>query len=123
MSDDDPVPSPRAGRHADGYCGALRAAAVGATVTVCGWVAHRREHGEHLAFLDVRDHTGVLQCVVDGAHSLRSEYVVAVTGLVRLRPEGTENDQMPTGEVELGDCEVEVLNQSRAAAVLPRRTR
>jgi aspartyl-tRNA synthetase len=55
------------------YCGSLRTADIGRTVTVCGWVGRRREHGEHLAFLDVRDHSGVLQCVVDGAHSLRSE--------------------------------------------------
>jgi len=60
--------------------------------------------------LDVRDHSGLIQCVVDGAHSLRSEYVVRVTGMVRLRPDGTENPQMATGEVELGDCEVEVLS-------------
>jgi aspartyl-tRNA synthetase len=94
------------------YCGTLRSDDIGRTVTVCGWVGRRREHGEHLAFLDVRDHTGVLQCVVDGAHSLRSEYVVAVTGLVRRRPTGMENDQLATGEVELGDCEVIVLAEA-----------
>ena len=49
------------------YCGALRAADTGRTVSVCGWVARRREHGEHLAFVDLRDHTGIIQCVVDGA--------------------------------------------------------
>ncbi|HVT77260.1 MAG TPA: OB-fold nucleic acid binding domain-containing protein, partial [Acidimicrobiales bacterium] len=70
------------------YCGALRSSDIGRTVTVCGWVARRREHGEHLAFVDVRDYTGVVQCVVDGAHDLRNEYVVAVTGVVRARPEG-----------------------------------
>ncbi|HVV37995.1 MAG TPA: aspartate--tRNA ligase [Acidimicrobiales bacterium] len=92
------------------YCGALRSSDIGRTVTVCGWVARRREHGEHLAFVDVRDYTGVVQCVVDGAHDLRNEYVVAVTGVVRARPEGTVNDNLPTGEVEIGDCSVEVLN-------------
>jgi len=92
------------------YCGSLGALDVGATVTVCGWVAKRREHGEHLAFLDVRDHTGVVQCVVDGAHALRAEYVVRVTGAVRMRPEGTVNAGLATGEVELGDCAVETLN-------------
>ena len=92
------------------YSGALRSSDIGRTVTVCGWVARRREHGEHLAFVDVRDHTGVIQCVVDGAHDLRNEYVVAVTGTVRARPEGTVNDNLPTGEVEVGDCSVEVLN-------------
>ncbi len=92
------------------YCGELRADDVGREVAVCGWVARRREHGEHLAFVDVRDRTGIVQCVVDGAHDLRSEYVVRVTGAVRLRPEGTVNPNLPTGEVELGPCQVEVLN-------------
>ena len=79
-------------------------------MTVCGWVAKRREHGEHLAFLDVRDHTGIVQCVVPGTVDVRSEYVVAVEGTVRLRPEGTGNPELPTGEVELGDCTVTLLN-------------
>jgi aspartyl-tRNA synthetase len=85
---------------------------VGERVSVCGWVARRREHGEHLAFLDVRDHTGVVQCVVDGAHALRAEFVVRVTGTVRRRPEGTVNVALSTGEVEIGDCEVETLNSA-----------
>src|SRR5436190_6259355 len=92
------------------YCGDLGPQDVGRSVTVCGWVARRREHGEHLAFVDVRDHTGVIQCVVDGAQDLRNEYVVAITGVVRARPAGTVNDNLPTGEVEIGDCNVDVLN-------------
>jgi aspartyl-tRNA synthetase len=92
------------------YCGGLRATDIGREVAVCGWVARRREHGEHLAFIDLRDRTGLVQCVVDGAHDLRSEYVVRVTGTVRRRPEGTENSSLPTGEVEIGECEVEILN-------------
>ncbi|WP_442968018.1 aspartate--tRNA ligase [Rhabdothermincola sp.] len=92
------------------YCGQLGPADVGRAVAVCGWVARRREHGEHLAFVDLRDHTGVVQCVVDGAHDLRSEYVVRVTGLVRSRPEGTENPNLATGAIEIGDCRVEVLS-------------
>ncbi|HVM07052.1 MAG TPA: aspartate--tRNA ligase [Acidimicrobiales bacterium] len=92
------------------YCGELRAEHVGQQVTLCGWVARRREHGEHLAFVDLRDHTGVVQCVVAGAHDLRSEFVLRVTGTVRARPEGTTNDQLATGDVEIGDCEVEVLS-------------
>ncbi|HUR78255.1 MAG TPA: aspartate--tRNA ligase [Acidimicrobiales bacterium] len=92
------------------YSGALRSSDIGRSVTVCGWVARRREHGEHLAFIDVRDHTGVVQCVVGGAHDLRNEYVVAVTGVVRARPEGTVNENLPTGDVEIGDCNVEILN-------------
>src|SRR3954449_11994263 len=91
-------------------CGTLRAADVGRQVTVCGWVARRREHGERLAFVDLRDHSGIVQCVVPGAHDLRSEYVVRVTGTVRLRPEGTVNPNLPTGEGEVGDCEVEILS-------------
>jgi aspartyl-tRNA synthetase len=91
------------------HCGTLRADDVGREVSVCGWVARRREHGEHLAFVDLRDHTGILQCVVDGAHDLRSEYVLRITGTVRPRPEGTVNPNLATGEVELGDCTVEVL--------------
>jgi len=91
-------------------CGTLRAGDVGSAVTVCGWVAKRREHGEHLAFVDVRDHTGIIQCVVPGTVDVRSEYVVAVEGVVRHRPEGTVNPEIPTGEVELGECTVTLLN-------------
>ncbi len=91
-------------------CGELRPEHVGATVSLCGWVARRREHGEHLAFIDLRDHTGIVQCVVDGAADLRSEFVVRITGTVRPRPEGTVNDQLATGQVEVGDCQVEVLS-------------
>ncbi|HLI15362.1 MAG TPA: aspartate--tRNA ligase [Acidimicrobiales bacterium] len=104
------APGPVARGLRSAYCGTLRAEDVGRAVTVCGWVARRRAHGEHLVFLDVRDHTGVVQCVVDGAHALRAEYVVRVTGTVRRRPAGTENPALPTGEVELADCEVEVLS-------------
>lgn len=92
------------------YCGEVRAADVDAEVSVCGWVGRRREHGEHLAFVDLRDHTGVVQCVVDGAAELRNEYVVRITGTVRPRPEGTVNAKLPTGEVEIQDCTVEVLS-------------
>ena len=92
------------------HCGTLRASDIGREVAVCGWVARRREHGEHLAFIDLRDHTGLVQCVVDGAADLRSEYVVRITGTVRQRPDGTTNENMPTGEIEIGDCNVEILN-------------
>ena len=93
-------------------CGILRPADVGQTVTVCGWVGRRREHGEHLAFVDLRDHSGIIQCVIDHATDVRSEWVVAVTGTVRHRPEGTVNPGIGTGEVEIGDCTVEVLNEA-----------
>jgi aspartyl-tRNA synthetase len=91
-------------------CGTVGAGDVGSEVTVCGWVAKRREHGEHLAFIDVRDHTGIVQCVVPGTVDVRSEYVVAVTGAIRHRPEGTTNPELPTGEVEIGECQVTILN-------------
>ena len=94
------------------FCGELRPEHAGQAVSVCGWVASRREHGEHLAFVDVRDRTGIIQCVVDGAHDIRSEYVVRVSGTVRLRPEGTANPDLATGEVEVGDCTVEILSQA-----------
>ena len=82
-------------------CGTLTAADVGRTVRVCGWVDKRREHGEHLAFIDLRDHTGIVQCVVNVAHDLRSEYVASMTGEVRLRPDDTANRDLATGEIEI----------------------
>ena len=94
------------------YCGRLGRADIGREVTVCGWVSRRREHGEHLAFVDLRDRTGIVQCVVDHAHDLRSEYVLAVTGTVRERPEDTANLDLATGEIEIGDATVEVLSRS-----------
>lgn len=91
-------------------CGDLRDSHIGTTVSVCGWVGRRREHGEHLAFVDLRDHSGIIQCVVDNNVDVRSEYVLRITGVVRARPEGTVNSSLTTGTVEIGDCVVEVLN-------------
>ena len=82
---------PRRGACAPTGAASCAPAHVGQTVSVCGWVARRREHGEHLAFVDLRDRAGVVQCVVDGALDVRSEWVVRVTGTVRARPEGTAN--------------------------------
>ncbi|WP_239338392.1 aspartate--tRNA ligase [Frankia sp. CiP3] len=90
-------------------CGALRTEHIGETVTVCGWVAHRRQHGQSLMFVDLRDHSGQVQCVVDGSVDARSEYVLRVTGTVAARPEGTVNPNLGTGEVELRDCAVTLL--------------
>lgn len=94
------------------YCGEIRADAIGREVTVCGWVDTRRVHSEHLAFIDLRDHTGVVQCVVDEKLDLRSEYVVAITGTVRARMEGKTNENLATGEVEIGDATVVLLSRA-----------
>ncbi|MDJ0767396.1 MAG: aspartate--tRNA ligase [Ilumatobacter sp.] len=93
-------------------CGELRAEHVGQQVALTGWVARRREHGEHLAFVDLRDHSGITQCVINEDVDVRSEYVVRITGVVRHRPEGTVNENLPTGEIEVGECEVEVLRKA-----------
>jgi aspartyl-tRNA synthetase len=93
-------------------CGDLRESNIGDTVSVCGWVGRRREHGEKLAFVDLRDHSGIVQCVVDNDVDVRSEYVVRITGVVRARPEGTVNTALSTGGVEIGECVVEVLNSA-----------
>jgi aspartyl-tRNA synthetase len=97
----------------DALCGRLSVADVGRAVRLCGWVAHRREHGEHLAFVDLRDFSGIVQCVLDGSVDVRSEYVIQVAGTVRHRPEGTVNPRLSTGEVELQDCTVEVLAEAQ----------
>ena len=94
----------------DRLCGSLNASDIGTTVSVCGWVAKRREHGEHLAFVDLRDRSGLLQVVVDGSVDVRAEYVLRVTGTVTARPEGTVNDKLSTGQVELTECTVEILS-------------
>ena len=90
-------------------CGEVGTSDVSQSVTVCGWVAKRREHGDKLAFVDLRDHSGIIQCVIDNAVDVRSEYVVKITGMVRPRPEGTVNSNLSTGAVEIGECVVEVL--------------
>ena len=93
-------------------CGDLRADDIGATVTLCGWVDRVREHGEHLAFVDLRDRSGMVQVVVDGGHELRSEFVLQVTGEVRARPEDTANESLATGMVEVEASEVAILSRS-----------
>jgi aspartyl-tRNA synthetase len=95
-------------------CGELRPEQIGQTVNLCGWVATRREHGEHLAFVDLRDHTGVTQCVVDNSVDVRPEYVVRITGVVTARPTENLNDRLPTGGIELQGCVVEILNVAEA---------
>ena len=93
-------------------CGEIGTSDISQTVTVCGWVAKRREHGDKLAFVDLRDHSGIVQCVIDNAVDVRSEYVVKITGVVRPRPDGTVNANLSTGAVEIGECIIEVLRSA-----------
>lgn len=93
--------------------GNLRAEHAGTTVTLSGWVGRRRDHGG-VAFIDLRDASGFAQVVLreDIAHSLRSEYVIQVTGEVRLRPDGSANPNLPSGAIEVDGQEVTILNES-----------
>jgi aspartyl-tRNA synthetase len=101
------------------YCGALGTANIDETVTLCGWVDRRRDHGG-VIFLDMRDRQGIVQVVFDPdtdehfqrADRVRSEYVLQVTGRVRARSEGTVNPAMATGEIEVLGKELEILNQA-----------
>ena len=94
--------------------GTLRASDEGQTVTLAGWVAHRRDHGG-VVFIDLRDASGVVQVVFrqeDVAHDLRAEFCVLVTGEVRRRPAGNENPELATGAVEVAVADIEVLAES-----------
>lgn len=95
--------------------GELRPEHIGQTVTLTGWIGRRRDHGG-VTFLDLRDASGVAQVVVreDEAMHLRNEYVLRVVGTVDRRPEGNENPQLATGDIEVTASEVEVLNASAA---------
>ena len=97
--------------------GSLRASDIGQVVTLTGWVDRRRDHGG-VAFIDLRDASGIAQVVIreEVAHDLRAEYVLAVTGEVSARPEGNANPNLPTGEIEVVVSDVEILN---ASAPLP----
>ena len=97
--------------------GSLRASDASREVTLSGWVARRRDHGG-VAFIDLRDASGVVQVVIhdEAAHGLRNEFCITVTGTVRIRPEGNENPDLPTGAVEVDASQVEVLS---TAAPLP----
>ncbi|MFT6390008.1 MAG: aspartyl-tRNA synthetase [Cellvibrionaceae bacterium] len=99
------------------YCGVLNAGFIGQTVTLCGWVDRRRDHGG-VIFIDLRDRDGIVQVVFDPdgkdnfelANKVRSEYVLQVTGKVRARDGATVNANMPTGEVEVYGTELQILN-------------
>jgi aspartyl-tRNA synthetase len=101
------------------YCGEIDTGAVGQDVAVAGWVHRRRDHGG-VIFIDLRDREGLLQIVFDPdspeifaeAERIRGEYVLAIKGKVRPRPEGTVNPKLPTGEIEVLATELTVLNES-----------
>jgi len=101
------------------YCGDLRKEHIGQEITLTGWVHRRRDHGG-VIFLDVRDREGITQVVFDPdreesfalADSVRNEYVIELKGLVRARPEGTENKEMPTGSIEVLGKELVILNKA-----------
>ena len=101
------------------YCGDLRSANIDETVTLCGWVDRRRDHGG-VIFLDLRDRAGIVQVVfdpdtkehVERADKVRSEYVLKVTGRVRARSEATVNPAMATGEIEVLGKQLEILNSA-----------
>jgi aspartyl-tRNA synthetase len=102
-------------RYRSHTCGALRDSHIDQTVRLSGWCHRIRDHGG-LLFIDLRDHYGLTQCVVDpdskafkDAEKLRSEWVVRIDGKVRRRPEGTDNPELPTGAVEIYVSEIEVL--------------
>ena len=101
------------------YCGEVTETLIDQTITVSGWTQRRRDHGG-VIFVDLRDYTGLLQVVFDPddaamfaqAERIRNEFVLQITGRVRHRPDGTENSNMPTGQVELFATELQVLNAS-----------
>ncbi len=103
------------------HCNALDGSCVGEDVLLMGWVQRRRDHGG-LIFVDLRDREGITQVVFDPqhdarahtrAHALRSEFVIAVRGRVRLRPEGMANPKLPTGDVEIIVNELKILNRAK----------
>ena len=106
------------------YCGELNESFVDQEVQLCGWVHRRRDHGG-VIFLDVRDREGIAQVVYDPdtvesfaiAEGVRNEFVVRVTGIVRLRPEGTVNDDMGTGKIEVLGKQLEILNAAETPPI------
>ena len=101
------------------YCGDVNRSHLDQTVTLCGWAHRRRDHGG-VIFIDLRDREGLVQVVCDPdraatfatAEAIRNEFVLKITGLVRNRPEGTVNPNLPTGEIEVLAQEIEILNPS-----------
>ena len=102
------------------YCGRIDRRHLGQTIALMGWVHRRRDHGG-VIFVDLRDHEGLLQIVFNpdravtfaAAETLRNEFVIRVTGLVRLRPEGGANPNLVSGEIEVLAHEMEILNAAQ----------
>ncbi|MBK7136979.1 MAG: aspartate--tRNA ligase [Rhodocyclales bacterium] len=101
------------------YCGLVNAAHLDQTVTLCGWVHRRRDHGG-VIFIDLRDREGLIQVVCDPdrkdtfatAEGIRNEFVLKITGMVRRRPEGTANPNLTSGEIEVLAQDIEILNHA-----------
>ena len=101
------------------YCGEVTEKFIGETVEICGWVNRRRDHGG-VIFIDLRDRSGLVQVVYDPdiedvfkmAEQVRNEFVLKITGLVRARPEGTTNDQLSSGQIEILGKQLEILNKA-----------
>lgn len=108
------------------YCTDVNESKIDQTVSICGWVHNRRDHGG-VIFLDIRDRSGLVQVVYEpdqssvfkNAETLRHEFVVRVTGIVRSRPAGMVNDNMPTGKIEILGQNLEILNQANTPPFLP----
>jgi aspartyl-tRNA synthetase len=108
------------------HCGELNESSLDQTVTICGWIHNRRDHGG-VIFLDVRDHSGIVQLVFQpenekffaDAEKLRSEYVIQATGVVHARPEGMVNDHMPSGAIEIIGETLTILNASKTPPFIP----
>lgn len=104
------------------YCGRLGRDDIGRRVTVCGWVENLRTHGDSLIFIDVRDRTGIIQCVAAPDVDMRPGSAVAVSGQVSLRPEGADNERMITGSIELSSAQVTVSSCADPLPIAPGRS-
>jgi len=105
-------------------CGVITREQLDEQVSFCGWVHRRRDHGG-VIFIDLRDHTGLVQVVFDPdrveafalAEQVRNEFVLRITGKVRNRPEGTVNPDMTTGEIEVLGHEIQILNRAATPTI------
>ena len=106
------------------YCGELNSGHIDQEIELCGWVHRRRDHGG-VIFLDLRDREGLSQIVFNPDHpepfaiadSVRNEFVIKIAGKVRVRPEGSVNPDLPTGEIEVVGHKIEILNKSKTPPI------